>query len=124
VKEHDEQKALYSWAAVMRKQYPELDEMFAVPNAAKRSPQLASYMRSEGMKAGVLDNFLLVPRGKYAGLIFEMKIKPNKPTPEQLVWIECFRKRGFRVEVCWSFEEARDLVLEYLRGRLAATWPL
>ena len=47
--EHYEQAAVIQW---FRMAYPKLI-MFAIPNAAKRSPQLANYMKAEGLLAGV-----------------------------------------------------------------------
>ena len=42
----------------------------------------------------------------------EVKVKPNKPTPEQLMFIENIRLKGFTAGVVYSVEEAVMLVNE------------
>ena len=98
--EHHDQVALFRWAAWNLARYPELEWMYAVPNAAKRSPRQGAYMKAEGLKAGVPDICLPVARGGYNGLYIEMKIKGNKPTEKQLEWHVALREQGYRVEVC------------------------
>jgi len=71
-------------------------------------------MRAEGAKAGVPDLSLPVARGGWFGLFIEMKFGRNKTTPAQDWWIEKLRGQRYRVAVCYSFEEARDLILAYL----------
>lgn len=40
----------------------------------------------------------------------EVKVKPNKPSPEQLTFLENMRYQGFGADVCYSVEEAIRLV--------------
>jgi hypothetical protein len=37
---------------------------FAIPNAARRSPQLAARMKAEGLRAGVADLVIMAPAGR------------------------------------------------------------
>jgi hypothetical protein len=127
--EHDEQCALFSWAAANEAAHPELCMLFAIPNGAKLpytrdgrgrtfSPQRVALVQ-EGLRAGVPDCFLAVARGVVGGKIFhglfiEMKRKPNKPTLEQLGWIERLRKYGYSVVICHSAQEAINAIMAYL----------
>ena len=61
--EHEELVALLDGASLMSNQWPELSLLFAVPNAGKRTPATANWLRAEGMKAGVPDLVLPVARG-------------------------------------------------------------
>ena len=81
---------------------------FAVPNGARFiSNRHASRVREEGMKSGVPDIICAVPRGgEYCGLAIEMKIPPNKSTPTQVKWQMMLARKGWRVAVCHSAEEA------------------
>lgn len=113
--EHDEQVALFQWAEWMTTQYPRLKWMYAVPNAAKRSHQLASYMKAEGMKAGVPDVCVPIPTATHPGLYIEMKFGSNKPTIHQKEWLEYLESVGYATAVCYSFDDARMVIEDYLR---------
>lgn len=129
--EHDEQTALFTWAAYMENQIPQLKSLFAIPNGGHRHKAVAAKLKAEGVKAGVPDIFLAVPmvRNKkitndvngllewgewISGLFIEMKAGKNKTTESQDEWIERLSKAGYRVAVCYGFEEAKREILDYL----------
>ena len=116
--EHAEQAAVVKWWAYSCKQYglPEF-ALLAIPNAAKRSHALASYLKAEGLRAGVPDLFLAVPRKwpDVPGLWIEMKVHPNKPTPSQQAVILYLRQHGYHVHVCYSASEAIHVIETYLK---------
>ena len=111
--EHQEQVSVIQW---MRMQYPKIT-IFAIPNAAKRSPQLASYMKAEGMLAGTSDLFIMKPMGKYHGLFIEMKSAGGKVSPSQKEFIEKANFEGYLAKVCFSFEEAKEVIKNYLQDK-------
>lgn len=47
-----------------------------------------------------------------------MKYGRNKPTAKQKEWIDTLRTTGNRVEVCYSFEEAKAVAEDYLKDWL------
>lgn len=111
--EHDEQAALFRWAAMQERAYPELRWMYAIPNSARRSPRQGTWMKAEGMKAGVWDICLPVRRGELCGLYIEMKIGHNKLTTEQ----EQFKiamEKDHQMAVCYNWIEAKIAILDYL----------
>lgn len=116
--EHSHQVALFKWAQLMSHKYPVLRLMFAIPNESYggglQAIRRGKYFRAEGRKSGVPDIFLPVPRGGYHGLFVEMKFGKNKPTENQRWWIENLRDQGYMVKVCYSFAEAKEVILEYL----------
>jgi len=112
--ESTEQQALFEWAEFAAKKTPELKLLFAVPNGGKRPITTATRMKAEGQKPGVPDIFLPVPCGKYHGLYIEMKFGKNKPSANQLWWIEQLRQQGYRVDVCYGWGEAVKVIVEYL----------
>lgn len=113
--EHDEQKALFSWLAVMEHKYPELAFVFAVPNSAKRNPKTAQYMKSEGMKAGVPDIVIPIPRGRFHGMFVEMKRrKGGKISVEQNAWLQGLYDLGYYAVICYGWDEARSEIENYL----------
>ena len=71
-------------------------------------------MIAEGLKSGVPDVCLPVPRGKYHGLYLELKHGRNNATPEQQHWIDMLTAQGYRAVVVYEFEGARDALIDYL----------
>jgi len=96
--------------------HPDALMAYAIPNAAKRGPALAAIMKAEGMKAGVPDVCIPVPRNGHHGLYIEMKRSDGGagPTEEQACWIRGLSAHGYRAEVCKGFESARRVVVDYL----------
>jgi hypothetical protein len=121
--EHSQQTAFFCWATLKEtlELFPELRYMFAIPNGGERNKIVAAKLRAEGVKAGVLDVFLPVPRGPWKGLFIEFK-KPKSGgksagslSEEQKVWIEFLKSQGYGVIVCKKgWDEARELVIDYL----------
>ena len=114
--EHDEQANLITWAAMHEHEHPGLEMLFAIPNGGHRHIRVAAKMKAEGVKAGVPDLFLPVPRGDYHGLFIEMKFGKNKPTAHQRHWLEMLEWHGYKTAVCYWFLDARDVLIDYLEG--------
>ena len=115
-KESTEQALVFKWAEYMTEQFPELEHLYHIPNGGSRNKLEAYHLKQQGVKSGVPDLHLPVPRGKYHSLYIEMKVNKNKPTDNQLKWHDALRKYGNRVEVCYSFEEAQKVLLDYLKS--------
>lgn len=92
--------------------------MYAIPNAAKRSPRLAVYMLAEGLRKGVLDLHLPVPRGGCHGLWIEMKAGKNTLTDEQRAEAHKLAEDGYAVAACWDTETAITWTTAYLSGQI------
>jgi hypothetical protein len=118
-REHEAQASVIRWARSMELVEPRLRLLFAIPNAAKRSPGLAAIMKAEGLRAGVPDlclpcSVVSVDGAMHHGLFVEMKIRPNRVSKEQAEWIEALRAECYRVEICWSALEAVNVIKSYL----------
>ena len=117
--EHDEQKALFQWAALDNR--PGLSMMFAIPNGGQRHRAVAAKLKAEGVKRGVPDIFLPVARQGFNGLFIELK-KPKdktpagKPTKEQLEWLSFLSDQGYFAVMCIGWEVARQTIVDYLDG--------
>ena len=113
--ETQEQIALFQWAANVRNRYPEIMLMYHVVNEGKRSQVAGHNLRLMGMRRGVPDVCLPVARGECHGLYVEMKrVKGGRASPEQLWWIEQLRAQGYRAEICYGWENAAQVIREYL----------
>lgn len=113
--EHREQSALFRWARLNERKHPELAVMFAIPNGGHRHLFVAKKLKSEGVKPGVPDICLPVPRGNYPSLWIEMKAGRNKPTGTQITWHTLLSRYGHMVAVCYSWQDAARIISEYLQ---------
>lgn len=103
-------------ANYIRLQYPNV-LFFHVPNGGKRNVIEASKFKRMGVLSGVPDILMFreTEFGDYiSGLAIELKIKPNKPSKNQLEVISKFRSLGFVVEVCYDFESTIKIIDNYM----------
>ena len=114
--EHKEQAKLFKKAKDNEHLYPVLAALFAIPNGGMRFKKTAAILKREGVKAGVNDVHLPCPIGGYAGLWVEMKYGYNNPSQEQAEWMDFMRWLGHRVEVCYSADEAWEVILDYINA--------
>ncbi len=115
--EDTEQAHIFAWAAWASGKYPELNLMHHIPNGGKRSKSEAARFKAQGVKAGVPDIFLPCARGGYHGLYIELKrTKGGKLSAAQKEWIDALRGQGYKVIVCYGFDEAREVIISYLEG--------
>ncbi len=109
------QTALFQWAKMVEGAYPELRRMFHVPNGGKRDRVTAARMKAEGVKPGVPDIMLPVPRGKYHGLWIELKADGGKPSKDQLDWMDYLNSVGYCALLCYGWQTAREEIELYLK---------
>lgn len=112
--EHEEQVALFDWAAKCG--IRELDLLFAIPNAGAGAQRgQAGKMKAEGVKRGVPDTMLPVRRGQYAGLFIEMKrLKGSTISIEQREWMNRLQAQGYRAIVAYGWMHAAAEIKTYL----------
>ena len=108
------QVAIFNYADKMAHHCAEWADLFAVPNGGKRDAVTAINLKRQGVKAGVLDMMLLIPRKGYSGLMVELKVKNRPPTPDQLSFAEKARNNGFKAIFCNGSDAAVMAIEEYL----------
>lgn len=114
--EHDEQVAVFSWAAHAQARYVELAMLYAIPNGGHRHKAVAGKLKAEGVKSGVPDICLPVARGGYHGLYIEIKrVKGGKTSSEQKWWHNMLQRAGYHVVVCKGADDAINCLVEYLQ---------
>ena len=117
--EHDEQTALFRWAAWEAHRYPGLECMYAIPNGGKRDLITGAQLKAEGVKAGVPDIFLPVARGGKHGMFIELKrLKGGRASREQLQWMDALQRLGYHCALCHGWEEARAEILRYMTEKI------
>ena len=94
---------------------PELHLMHAIPNGGKRDIRTAAKLKAEGVKPGVPDIFLPVPRGGKHGLYIELKRrKGGTVSAAQEAWIRALTEQGYVCAVCHGATAARDEIEAYM----------
>jgi hypothetical protein len=112
--EATEQIALIRWCDLQKCKYPGLGLIFAIPNGGSRHKLEAANLKRQGVKAGVPDLCLPVPKGGYNGLFIELKYGKNKATDKQKEWIKELNTQGYYATVCTGFEEAKEVIEKYI----------
>ncbi|MGL5064680.1 MAG: VRR-NUC domain-containing protein [Microcoleus sp.] len=107
-----EQIELIKWCAMHPDPRP--SSIYAIPNGEKRSPKTGAKLKRLGVKAGIPDLFLSVAAQGFHGLYIEMKKKGGRISDDQKIQIQILKLEGYRVEVCWSKEEAIAVICDYL----------
>ena len=115
--EEQEQIAIMEWAELSQSRYPDLQWLYHVPNGGLRSKRTAARLKAAGVKSGVPDLCLPVPRKGYHGLYIELKrIKGGRTSPDQDRWIESLTDNGYFCEVCRGAESTIRVIKWYLGG--------
>ena len=74
----------------------------------------ANRLKAEGMRPGVLDLFLAVPKNGYGGFWIEMKYGKNKMSVEQVSFADFVNASGYVAKTFWSAEGAIEAIKCYL----------
>jgi len=114
--ESEIQQDCLQWFAA---QYPVLWQegmLFHIPNEGVRLGKMGARMKREGIRKGVADLCLCIPRCGYGALYIEMKKPGGYQSPEQKEWQRNCEKYGNLYVVCKSLEEFKEIVTKYLRG--------
>ena len=110
--EHNTQVACIRWFCAQHKDIREL--LYAIPNGGRRNPREAVRLKMEGVRAGVPDLCLAIPRGGYGALYIELKSKTGRLSTLQKAWAEKAQEAGNKVVVCRGVEEFMEEVTNYL----------
>lgn len=109
------QSAFFEWLSF----YPCLRlATFAIPNGGSRNCLEAKSLKAQGVTPGVPDLFMAVPYSGYHGLFIELKSKTGRLSEHQKTWLNNLNDRAYKAVVCYSLDEAMDVVTKYLGGNL------
>ena len=90
--------------------------LFSIPNGGWRSVVTAAILKREGLRRGVSDLFLMVPRSNLSGCFVEMKKEKGVVSDEQRDFISAAGALGYATNVCYSAEQAITVIKRYLNG--------
>ena len=89
--------------------------IYAIPNGGYRNVIEARNLKLQGVKSGVPDMCIPLARKGYHGLYIELKVGKNKPSTNQLKWIEILNTNGYKAVVCYGFDETIKTIEDYLK---------
>ena len=108
----------FDYCRAMSHMHPAYGMAFHIPNERKASIQRRVALKRAGLKKGVPDICVPVPNEKYHALYIEMKVKPNKPSPEQLELLSQLNSQGNYAILCWSASAAMEILDNYIGNKL------
>lgn len=93
------------------------DVIIHIANEGKRSWCEGKYLKSIGLRKGVSDFFIPIPRYPYHGLWIELKKTKNaKVSKEQQEWLDNMKLLGYAGFVAYGWVHAVSLITLYLAG--------
>ena len=110
--EHSLQKAFFAYLSeLIGKTNNETLKMIlwtfhAIPNGGLRTKSEASKFKAEGVKSGIPDTFLPLPKGGFAGLYIEFKKAGGSISLEQRYFLNLFNDLGYCCYVVNDLESA------------------
>jgi len=109
--EHNEQCALWQWVKTSKTIYP---YFFHIPNEHQDEKERGRLSQT-GLRKGIPDNFIALPRGKYHGMFIELKCRGGQPTEDQKKWIETLVSQGYYVVLAYGWVDAVKRIGMYLK---------
>ncbi len=91
--------------------------LYAVPSGGHRSPVTGAMLKAEGVRPGIPDLFLAVPRGSLHGMAIEMKRPGGAASDAQLEVLNYLESVGYATHICDSLDKAIEVVTTYLEGK-------
>jgi len=115
------QCALVSWWAdnCARFGVPEF-LLWHTPNSAvyggskAQREKMGAMLKRLGQRSGVSDLMLGVARGRWHGLVIEMKAPNGRLSNEQINWLGAMQMQGHQTATCHTLEHAQQVITEYL----------
>jgi hypothetical protein len=122
VDEHTEQVNYFKMLENLRGKYTQLILAHSIPNGGLRNKAVAKKLKDEGVKSGVPDIFIPIPKDGYHGLYIEMKkTKQWHISDNQKFWLNYLNEIGYCAIVCRGAIEAFESTKNYLDGSIPVT---
>lgn len=112
--EYDNQKAFFKWLNLYGKQIAKYT--FHIPNGGSRDIREAKNLKAMGVLAGIPDIFCAMPAYGYHGMFIEFKSENGKTTAKQEEMMEGLCRNGYKVVVCYNWEDAKKMMEWYQKG--------
>ena len=109
------QKDCVRW---FRHRYESIEPLFfSVANGGARNVWTAKIMKDEGVRAGVADLILLIPRHGFAGLLIEMKTPDGKQSDSQKTFERLATQYKYKYVVVRDLPTFQQLMMWYIEDK-------
>lgn len=108
------QKSIIEWISI----HPDIKKyskyIIHIPNEGKRTPRYGKKLKDMGMRPGVSDLFIAIPRKGFNGAWVELKSKSGTLSKSQFEFLKDMEMQNYCTNSCNSFEEFTIFILWYL----------
>lgn len=112
------EKSIHKLTLAYIKEHPKLKKYIKLilhfPNEGKRTTSYGKMLKSMGMRKGVVDLFIAIPRRGYGGAWIELKSADGVLSAEQKEFLDDMKEQNFYTHVTWSVKESIDIIEWYL----------
>lgn len=113
--ESDLQRAVIQWWAIFARTRGLAEFLlYHVPNGGRRDKVTAAIMKGQGVRKGIPDLFLSIPRGGKHGLYIELKALDGRTSDEQDQVLGELCRQGYSIRVCRALHEVIGEIERYL----------
>lgn len=119
VPETKEQMHVVTWLRMM---WPKViftisPSAFKFGGSSKQRMIQGKKMKDMGYLPGTPDIMIFHPVGEWHGLFIELKRPSGKAEPHQLVVLQSLSNVGYKVFICYGYNEATRVIQKYLTGQ-------
>jgi hypothetical protein len=90
--------------------------LYAIEAGGSRNKMEAYNLKKIGVKAGMLDYFLMIPNDDYHGLFIEFKAGKNKLSEEQIKFIEIAESKDYKCVTVWDWKNGIEAIKRYMNN--------
>ena len=113
--EDTEQMQIINYCNSMSAYVPEYAMIYHIPNEGKRKN--GAKLKRIGLRKGIPDLCLPVPKIGFHGLYIELKKDASKKaSKEQKEWLFKLEQQGYAVSICFGANEAINLITAYMNS--------
>ena len=99
----------------LKHEYP--SALFTIaPSGMKLPISVAVKLKRMGYKAGTPDIMIFEPARLFHGLFIELKTAKGVVSKHQKDYLVALRQRDYKAEVCWSVDEAKEMIKDYFNN--------
>lgn len=88
--------------------------VYHIPNEGKRDVVSGARLKRIGLRKGVPDLCIPLPKGRYHGLYIELKTAKGKVTPDQIEWLKLLKSNGYATAITYGVDEAITVIKQYI----------
>ena len=111
--EDTEQMQIINYCNSMSAYVPEYEMIYHIPNEGKRKN--GAKLKRIGLRKGIPDLCLPVPKMVFNGLYIELKKDTSKKaSKEQKEWLFKLEQQGYATSLCFGADEAINLITAYM----------